>query len=85
MGSGETFLEFCPGLDVCWQASPEISVVVEETGLEHELKSNSEDLVRGVGSVSGGGVVNRILDLIGQGFERLISVVGSSESLVIVL
>ena len=66
-------------------ALPGLAVVIEETGLEHELKTNSDDLVRGVGHVSGGGVVNRIFDLINQVFERLISIVGISESLVIVL
>ena len=78
MGSGEKFLEACPGLGVQWLASPELAVVVGETGLEHELKINSNDLGRGVGLVSSGGVVNQIFDLIGQGFERLIAVVGSS-------
>ena len=68
MGSGEKFLDSCPGLDVIWLASPELAGVVEELGLEHEQKGNSDELVRGVGCVSGGGVVNRILDLIDQGF-----------------
>ena len=85
VGSGEKFLEVCPGLDVRWLASPELTAVVKENSLEHELKSNSEDLGRGVGRVSGGGVVNRIFDLIDKSFERLITVIGSSESLVIVL
>ena len=85
MDSGEKFLEVCPGLDVRWLASPELAVVVGETGSEHDLKSNYDDLGRGVGRVSGGGVVNRIFDLINQGFKWMISVVGSSESLVIVL
>ena len=75
----------CLRLDVRWLASSELSVVVEETSLEHELKINSYDLGRGVGRVSGGGIVNRIFDLIDQGFERLVAVVGSSESLIIVL
>ena len=83
VGSGKTFLEVCPGLDVLLLASPELAVVVEETGLEHELKRNSKDLHWGVGRDSGGGVFNRIFDLTHQGFERLIAVVGSSESLVI--
>ena len=85
VGSGKKFLEACPGLEVLWLVSPEISVVVEEPGLEHELKGNSKDLGRGVGSVSGGGIVNRIFGLINQGFEGLISVVGRSYSLVIFL
>ena len=85
VGSGEKCLEACPGLDVRWLALPEIAVVVEEPGLEHELKGNSDDLGRGVGRVSGGGGVNRIFDLINQGSERLVAVVGSSESLVIFL
>ena len=85
MGSGEKLLEVCPGIDVRWLVSPELEVVVKETGLEHELKSNSDDLVRGVGRVSGGGVVKLIFDLINQGFERLIVAVGSSGSLVVVL
>ena len=85
MCSGEKFLEVCPDLDVRWLASPELAVVVEEPGLEHELKSNSNDLGRGVQRVSGGGVVNRIFEQIDQGFEQLISVIGRSESLVIVL
>ena len=49
------------------------------------MKGNSDDLGQGVGRVSCRGVVNRIFDLIDQGFERLISVVGSTESLAIVL
>ena len=53
MGSGEKFLEVYPGLDVRWLASPELAVVVEEPGLEHKLKRNSDDLGRGVGRVSG--------------------------------
>ena len=85
VGSGEQLFEACPGLDVCWLALPKLAVVVEEPGLEHELKGNSDDLVRGVGCVSGRGVVNRIFYLIDQGFERLIDVVGSSESLDVVL
>ena len=85
MGGGEKFLEVGPGLDVRWLASPYLAVIVKETSLEHELKGTSKDLGRGVGRVSCGGLVNRIFDLINQGFERLIHVVGSLESLVIVL
>ena len=85
VGSGKSFHEVCPGLDVRWLELPELAVVVEETGLEHDLKRNSDDLGRGVGRVSRGGVVNQIFDLIDQGFERLIAVVGRSESFVIVL
>ena len=85
MGSGERFLEVGPGLDVLWLASPYIAVVVSETGLEHDLKRNSDNMGWGVGPVSCGGIVNRIFDLIDQVFERLIAVVGSLESLVIVL
>ena len=85
MGSGEKFLEACPGLDVLCLASPEIAVFVEEPGLKHELKGNSDDLGRGVRRVSGVGVFNRIVDLIDQSFKRMIAVVGSSESLVIFL
>ena len=85
VGHWRKFLESCPGLDVCWLALPELAVVVEETGLEHELKSNPNNLGQGVGRVSGGGVVNRIFDLVNQGFERLIAVVGSLESLGIFL
>ena len=85
VGSGENFLEVGPGLDVRWLASTYLVVVVKNTSLEHELKGNSDDLVRGVGPVSCRGVVNRIFDLIDQGFKRLIAVVGSTESLVIFL
>ena len=60
-------------------------MVVKETSLEHELKGNSDNLVRGVGRVSCRGVVNRIFELIDQGFERLIAVIGITESLLIVL
>ena len=84
VGSGEKSLEAFPGLDVRWLESPYLVVVVEETGLEQDLQRNSH-LGRGVGRVSGGGVFNSIFDLIDQGFERLVSVVGSSESLVIFL
>ena len=44
VGSGKKFLEVGPCLDVRWLASPELAVVVKETDLEHELKSNSDDL-----------------------------------------
>ena len=56
VGGGEKFLEVGPGLEALWLASPELAVVVKETVLEHELKSNSNDLGRGVGRVSCGGV-----------------------------
>ena len=85
VGSGEKFLEAYPSLEVRWLASPELVVVAEEPGLEHELKGNYDDLGRGVWHVSNGGVVNRIFDLTDQGFEQLIAVVGSLKSLVIVL
>ena len=85
MGSGEKFLEVGPGLDVRWLASPELEVIFKHIGLEHELKSNSDNLGRGVERVSCGGVVKCIFDLIDQGFEQRISVVGSLESLVVVL
>ena len=84
-GQWRKFLEACPGLGVRWLASPELAVFIEEPGLEHKLKINSNHLGRGVWRVSGGGIVNRIFDLIDQGFERLIAVVGSLGSLLIVL
>ena len=37
VGSGNKFLEVHPGLDVLWLASPELTVVVKYTGLEHKL------------------------------------------------
>ena len=84
-GQLQKILEACPGLDVSWFAPPELAVVMEEPSLEHELEGNSDDLGRGVERVSGGGVFHRIFELTDQGFERLIAVVGSPESLVIVL
>ena len=85
VGSSKKFLEECPGLDVRWLSSPDLAVIVEEIGLKHELKSNSDDQGRGVGRVSGRDVVNRIFDLIDQDFEWLIAVVGRLESLIVVL
>ena len=85
MGRGEKFLEVGPGLDVRWLAWPSLAVVGKNTSLEHELESDSDDLGWGVGRVSCGGVVNCIFDLIDQGLERLITVVGSTEHLVVVL
>ena len=75
--SCEKFLEVCPGLDVSFLVPPELAVVIEDPSLEHELEGNSDNLGRGVGRVSGGGVVHRIFDLIYQGFKRLIAVIGS--------
>ena len=43
VGRGETFLEVCPGIDVRWLASPDLAVIIKDTGLENELKSNSND------------------------------------------
>ena len=65
--------------------TPEFVVFIEEAGLEQELRSNCNVLVRGVGHVSVGGAVNRIFDLIDKVFEKLIVVVGSPESRVVVL
>ena len=85
VGRGEKFLQVGPGIDVRWLALPYLSVVVKKTSLEHELKSNFNDLGWGIRHVSCGGVVNRIFDLIDQGFERVTAVVGSTDLLVIVL
>ena len=58
VGSCKKILEACPGLDVSWLAPPELAVVIEYPGLKHELEGNYDDLGRGVGRVSGGGVVH---------------------------
>ena len=52
--------------------------MVKNTSLKHELENDSEDLGWGVGRVPCGGVVNRIFDLINQGLERLIAVLGNT-------
>ena len=85
MGSCEGFLEACPGLVVSWLLLPEFAFFIEESGLEQDLESNCDFLGRGVGCVSGGCVFHRIFDLIDKGLERLIAVVGSPESRVVVL
>ena len=85
LGSCEKFLEACPGLVVSWLAPTEFAVVIEETGLVQVLESNFDDLVRGVWSFSGGGVVDHFFDLINKGIERLIAVIGSPESRVVFL
>ena len=85
VGRFQKFIEACTGLDVSWLEPPDLSVVIEEPGLEHKLEGNSGDLGRGMGRVSGGGVFHRIFDLNDQGFERLIAVTRSPEFLVIVL
>ena len=85
VGRDKKFLEVGPGLDVRCLALPYLTVVVKKTSLEHELKINSDDLGRGVRRVFCEGVVNRIFDLIDQGFEQPIYVVGSPELLIVVL
>ena len=85
VGSGKKILEEGPGFGVRWLAPPYLAVVVKNTSLEHELKGNSDDLGQGVRRASCGGVVNRIFDLIDQGFEQLIAVVGNTESIFIAL
>ena len=85
VGSCKKILEAYLGLVVSRLAPPEFSVIIEESGLKKELESNYNDLGRGVGRVSGGGVVNLIFDLTNESFERLIAVIGSLELLFIVL
>ena len=85
VGICEELLEACLGLVVSRLAPPEFAVVIENSGLEQELESNGDDLGRGVGRVSGGGVVHLIFDLIDESFKSLISAVGSPESRVVVL
>ena len=85
MGSGKKSLEVGPCIDVRLLASTELAVVIKDTGLEHDLKRNSDNLGQGVGRVSCGGVVNHIFELTDQGFEHLIVAVGRLESRVIVL
>ena len=85
VGSCKEFLEACPGRVISWMAPPEFVVVIEEPGMEQELERNCDDLGRGLGCVSSGGVVYRIFDQIDKVFERLIAVVGTPESRVVVL
>ena len=59
--------------------------MVKNASLKHELEIDSDNLCWGVGRVPCGVVVNRIFDLINQGLERLIAVVGCTEPLVVVL
>ena len=76
MGSCEELVEACSSLVVSSLAPQEFSVVIEKSDLEQDLERNFDDMGKGVGCVSGGGVVHRIFDLIDESFKSLIALVG---------
>ena len=85
MGQGEVCLEIVPSLFGVVLALPGFSIVQEHAGCEEDLKGGSDNLGRGIGSISGGGIVEGVFDLVEEAFDRLIGIVGGLEGDVVVL
>ena len=85
MGQGEVCLEICPILVGVVLALPGFATVQEHAGCEEELKGGGDDLGGGLGSISGGGIVEGVFDLVEEAFDRLIGIVGSLEGGIVVL
>ena len=60
MGQGEVCLEIGPSLVGVVLELPGFSIVQEHAGCEEELKCGGDDLVRGIGSIAGGGIVEGV-------------------------
>ena len=56
-------------------AFPLATIVGEDAGLEYNLIGDGEDLGRGVGSTTGGGIVDGIFDLAEEGFNWKIDII----------
>ena len=82
--SGESF-EDNPSFLLCGQTFPGFAVVYKETGLEDELESETDDLFKDVGSVTGGGVITAVFDPVEEGFSWLVHVITGAEDIVVFL
>ena len=85
MGQGEVRLEIGPSLFGVGLALTGFVIVQEHAGYKEELKGGGEDLSGGIGSISSGGIVEGFFDLAEEAFNKLIGIVGSLESNVVVL
>ena len=50
-----------------------------------ELKGNTDDLFKAVGSVAGGGVISAVFDPVDESFNWLIDIVRGTEDIVVFL
>ena len=85
MVQGEVCLEIGPSLVGVVLVLPGFAIVQEHAGCEEELKGGGDNLGRGIGSISGGGIVEGVFDLVEEAFDRLIRIVGGLEGGVVFL
>ena len=85
MGQGEVCLKIGPSIVGVGLALPGSAIVQEHAGCKEELKGGVDDLGGGIGSIYGGGIVEGVLDLVKEAFDRLIGILGGLEGDIIVL
>ena len=64
---------------------PNFAVINEETGLINKFEGDADDLFEAVRSVSSGGVVDAIFDLVKKGFGWLVDIVRGAKNSVVFL
>ena len=85
MGQGEVCLEIVSNLVGVRIALPDFSIVQGHSGCKEELKGGDDNLDGRIGSTSGGGLVEGIVELVEEAFGQLIGIVGGLESNVVIL
>ena len=85
MVQGEVRLEIGPSLVDSRLAFPGFAIVQEYAGCEEELKGGGYDLGGGIGSISGGGILEGVFDLVKEAFNRLIGIVDGPQGGVVFL
>ena len=64
---------------------PGFAVINEETGMINELEGDANDLFEVAGSVTGGGIVTAVFDLVKKGFNRFVYIIRGAEDSVVFL
>ena len=85
MGQGEVRLEIGPSLVGVRFALTGFAIIQKYAGCEEDLRGGGNDLGGGMGSISGGGIVEGVFDLAKEAFDQLIGIVGGIERDIVVL
>ena len=85
VGCCEEIFEANPSILLCGQTFPGFAVVYKENGMVDKLESDTDDLFKAAGSVTGGGVITSVFDSVEEGFNWLVDVIRGAEDSVVFL
>lgn len=85
MTKREIAFEICPGFVIVELSLPDFTVIQKKTSGEDELVGSGDDLFGRIGGVPGGREIDGVFNLIEEGFDGEVGVVGGFEGDIVIL